>query len=106
MPCGLGYDWDAASGERFASRRQKTERTGFEPVVEFYPHTGLANRSAVPVGGMISNGSDKSENVLAACLALLRRHYTDVAELIERWQGLPVPIRNAILTLVSGTTRH
>jgi hypothetical protein len=55
---------------------------------------------------MISNGSDKSENVLADCLARLRQHYTDLAELIERWQGLPVPIRNAILTLVSGTTRH
>jgi hypothetical protein len=55
---------------------------------------------------MISNSSDKAENVLADCLALLKRQYADLAELIERWQGLPAPIRNAILTLVSSTTRH
>src|SRR5262249_39674981 len=27
----------------------KAERTGFEPVVEFYPHTGLANRRYRPL---------------------------------------------------------
>src|SRR5207244_1786736 len=62
--------------ERQADRKQ-AERTGFEPVVEFYPYTGLANRRYRPLSHL--SGSTRSVRVLKA---------------LELWQPFPACARH------------
>ena len=78
----------------------KAERTGFEPVMECYPHTGLANRSTSAASADHIDTSADPENVLASCLALLKEESTELALVVERWNELPELVRAGIVAMV------
>ena len=46
----------------------QAERTGFEPVVEFYPHTGLANRRYRPLSHLSGSSGEGETSDLGRIL--------------------------------------
>ena len=76
---------------------RQAERTGFEPVMEFYPHTGLANIRSSDTSSDKAGSSGDNPSSLAQQLTL---RDPDLARIVTVWPALSEPVRRAILALV------
>ena len=63
-------------------------------------YDGLANRPMDDVNSDHNDTYDTSENVLADCLALLRKKSPDLALVVERWHSLSADARRDIRAII------
>jgi hypothetical protein len=68
------------------------------------PQKVRENRDIPPTGGTDSGTAAESGYDVMASLALLTRKSSDLESLVKRWEGLPEPIKAAIMALVNTTT--
>jgi len=72
---------------------------------------GLQNQDAVrlssPLTPFVLDGSESTlqsaADVLASCLALLRRESPDLARVVSAWPTLPAALRRAVLALIANS---